>query len=96
MSDKDFQESELLKRHKARERFWALLACYMAGELSQMQAAKLMGISSTELNDCENEHIQIGQEMWKRYRATGQTINDDIRAEMNDPAQMQRFRLSHD
>lgn len=67
------------KRFGPRERMWAVIAAWMGGHLSEGQATKLLNISAVDLRECGNEYKQVADEMWARFRETGETIDDDIK-----------------
>lgn len=84
-----------IERYKARERFWAVVAAFMGGHLSEGQATTLLKCSVVDLRECVLDHRAVADELWDRYRSTGETIDDDIRSETGT-AQARRQRLSDD
>lgn len=86
-------QQQLLKRYKARERFWAVLGAWMAGQISEGQACTLCGITPVDLRECAEEQKAVADALWERYREDGDTIDNDIRDEAGT-AQFHRQRLS--
>lgn len=75
-------EPKTMDRYGARQRFWAVITSWVAGHISEGQACKLLNVAPVDLRECGDEYNTVADELWARYRETGETIDDDIRAEI--------------
>lgn len=71
-----------LSRYKARDRTYAVMAAWLAGDLSEGQASRLIGHDRVELREHRDELMQVAAELWERFRADGTTVNDDLTHEV--------------
>lgn len=71
-----------LSRYKARDRTYAVMAAWMAGEMSEGQAAKLIGHDCLELREHRDELLAVASELWERFRHAGTTVSDDLTHEV--------------
>lgn len=69
---------ELAQRYDAKARMVAIVASWMAGELSEGQATTLIQEPNIELRLIAEEYKEVARWMWERYRKTGETLVDDI------------------
>lgn len=78
----DMHQDEPLSRYTARDRTYAVMAAWMAGEMSEGQAAKLIGHDRVELREHRDELLAVASALWQRFRAEGTTVHDDLTHEV--------------
>ena len=82
MTESTFEESALLKSHGYKERIWIVLACHMAGEITDNEAANILGKFDLNVREHALDAIRVAEELLKRYRETGKTVRDDLQDEL--------------
>ena len=75
---KEETPEQTAQRYDAKARLIAVVAAYMAGELSEAQAARLIDEPAIELRIIAEEYKVVAKWMWERFRTTGQTLTHDI------------------
>ena len=75
---KEETPEQVAKRYDAKARLVAIVASWMAGDLSEGQATALIQEPCLELRLIAEEYKTVSQWMWERYRRTGETLVHDI------------------
>ena len=87
------EDERVMQRYDAKNRFLAIIASWMNGELSEGQACKLLGVgvSPVDLRETAEEYNTVAREMWKRFKRNGATVDDDMKEEgLHRPHQCSR------
>lgn len=89
--------SDLLERYREpRTRWWAVMAGFASGRLSEGQACKLLDVSPLDLRESVTEFEDVCSELWDRYRANGMTVCTDISNDVHARASQLRSRHGGD
>ena len=77
------EDERVMQRYDAKNRFLAIIASWINGELSEGQACKLLGVGVTpvDLRETAEEYNTVAREMWKRFKRNGATVDDDMKEE---------------
>lgn len=71
-----------IDHYDANARSHAVLIAFAAGELSEGQAAKLLGIDRINLRERQEDYTRAAAELWGRFKDNGLTVASDIADEV--------------
>lgn len=75
-------QTALLARHKWKERSYAVIVAWQAGELTEMEASKLIGKQVIDNREHLQELIEVAKALSIRFRETSETLKDDLDREI--------------
>lgn len=78
----DCSPDRLLGRYGFAARSAAVVVAWQAGEITEMTAAKLLGVDVIENREHVAELIAVADALLRRCQETGETVKDDLQREI--------------
>lgn len=69
---------QLLSRHGHVSRGYAVLIAWQAGEMTEMEAANILGYPVVQNREHVQELLAVARALSDRFRQTGETVQHDL------------------
>jgi hypothetical protein len=66
----------ILKRYNSNARHYAVFVGYAAGELSEGQSCKMLGMDRIDFREAYQEYLEVCRELWREHKETKRTVAD--------------------